>query len=134
MRATRKQISDMPEVDLVPMMDVLMSILTFFIIISMTLTGQQASDLELPKAESGVNRNVPPKSLIVAFTEQKQIRINNLTVDQDTLAQQMVNYLTDNPDGTILLKADKALSYEDVLNVLSVMRDVGGDRVSLAID
>ncbi|NEQ28726.1 MAG: biopolymer transporter ExbD, partial [Microcoleus sp. SIO2G3] len=31
----------MPEINLVPMMDVIMTILTFFIIVSMTLTNQQ---------------------------------------------------------------------------------------------
>ncbi|MEM6424137.1 MAG: biopolymer transporter ExbD, partial [Cyanobacteria bacterium P01_D01_bin.128] len=40
---SRKQrpASRVPEVNLVPMMDVLMTVLTFFIIISMSLTGQQ---------------------------------------------------------------------------------------------
>ncbi len=130
----RRQTDEVPEVNLVPMMDVLMTILTFFIIISMTLTGQQAGDIELPKAESGVNRDIPAKPLVVALNGQRQIRIDNQLVNQDQLADQMVRYLEGNPEGTVLLKADKALSYEQVLGVLAVMRDVGGDKVSLAID
>ncbi len=133
MRPSSRQ-SDMPDVDLVPMMDVLMSILTFFIIISMTLTGQQVADIELPKAESGVNRAIPAKPMIVGLNNQKQIRVDNVTIDQDTLAAKMVDYLSNNETGTVLLKADKSLSYEDVLGVLSVMREVGGDKVSLAIE
>ncbi len=133
MRPSSRQ-SDMPDVDLVPMMDVLMSILTFFIIISMTLTGQQVADIELPKAESGVNRAIPAKPMIVGLNNQKQIRVDNVTIDQDTLAAKMVDYLSNNETGTVLLKADKSLSYEDVLGVLSVMREVGGDKVSLAIN
>jgi biopolymer transport protein ExbD len=133
MRPSSRQ-SDMPDVDLVPMMDVLMSILTFFIIISMTLTGQQVADIELPKAESGVNRAIPAKPMIVGLNNQKQIRVDSVTIDQDTLAAKMVDYLSNNETGTVLLKADKSLSYEDVLGVLSVMREVGGDKVSLAIN
>ena len=134
MQFKKNRTSDMPEIDLVPMMDVLMSILTFFIIISMTLTGQQVADVKLPKADAGVSRDLPPQSMVVGLTEQKEIRVDNVVVDQDTLAQKMVGYLTDNPEGIILLKADKALAYEDVLTVLAVMRDVGGDQVSLAIE
>ncbi|MCS6814405.1 MAG: biopolymer transporter ExbD [Cyanobacteria bacterium] len=130
----RRNVSEMPEVNLVPMMDVLMTILTFFIIISMTLTGQQAGDIKLPKSESGVNRDLPPKPLIVALNGQKQTRVYGQVLNPDQLAEQMVAYLSSNPEGTVLLKADKSLSYDDVLTVLSVMRDVGGDRVSLAIE
>ncbi|MEM1311403.1 MAG: biopolymer transporter ExbD, partial [Cyanobacteria bacterium P01_H01_bin.153] len=38
MRRRRSSDSKIPEVNLVPMMDVLMTVLTFFIIISMSLT------------------------------------------------------------------------------------------------
>lgn len=130
----RRNASEMPEVNLVPMMDVLMTILTFFIIISMTLTGQQAGDIRLPKSEAGINRDLPPKPLVVALNDQKQTRIHNQIVNPDQLAEQIVAYLSSNPEGTVLLKADKSLSYDDVLTVLSVIRDVGGDKVSLAID
>jgi len=125
---------EMPEVNLVPMMDVLMVILTFFIIISMTLTGQQAADIKLPKAEVGVNRDFPTKPMVVALNGEKQIRVDNQLVSQDELAERIVNYLSNNSTGIVMLKADKSLSYEQVLDVLSVMRDVGGDKVSLAID
>jgi len=130
----RRHGDEMPEVNLVPMMDVLMVILTFFIIISMTLTGQQAADIKLPKAQAGINRDFPSKPMVVALNGEKQLRVDNQLVNQDDLAQRMVTYLSDNPKGIVMLKADKSLSYEQVLNVLAVMRDVGGDKVSLAID
>ncbi|NJK42085.1 MAG: hypothetical protein HC934_13530 [Acaryochloridaceae cyanobacterium SU_2_1] len=38
-----------PEINLVPMIDVLMSVLTFFIIISMTLSRQKAIEVQLPQ-------------------------------------------------------------------------------------
>jgi len=45
----------MPELNLVPMMDVvILTVLTFFIIISMTLTGQQQSvGITLPSTDAG---------------------------------------------------------------------------------
>jgi biopolymer transport protein ExbD len=43
-------------------------------------------------------------------------------------------YLSKNQLGSIVLKADRNLPYEQVVQVLGKMRDVGGDRVSLALD
>ncbi|MBE9069935.1 biopolymer transporter ExbD, partial [Leptolyngbya cf. ectocarpi LEGE 11479] len=47
---SRHQRSGIPEVNLVPMMDVLMTVLTFFVIISMELSGVQIFGVSLPQA------------------------------------------------------------------------------------
>ena len=127
--------SQMPEINLVPMMDVLMTILTFFIIISMTLTVQQRSvNIDLPSTNAGANDVKTPAPLIVGLTLQGQIAIADNLVTDAQLRQQMQAYLQNNPQGAVVLKADKKLPYEQVVQVLGKMRDVGGDRVSLAID
>lgn len=127
--------SQMPEINLVPMIDVLMTILTFFIIISMTLTVQQRSvNIDLPSTKAGVNDVKTPNPLIVGLTRQGQIAIANNPVTEAQLSQQMQAYLQQNPNGVVVLQADKKLPYEQVVQVLGKMRDLGGDRVSLAID
>ncbi|HEY9729160.1 MAG TPA: biopolymer transporter ExbD [Chroococcales cyanobacterium] len=127
--------SEMPELNLVPMMDVLMTILTFFIIVSMTLTSQQSViDVTLPSADAGANEQKNPDPLVVALNQQGQTSLSSQVVSQDQLAQQIVQYLNSNPQGAVVLKADSQLPYQKVIKVLGTMRDIGGDRVSLAID
>lgn len=127
--------SQLPEINLVPMMDVLMTILTFFIIISMTLTAQQQSvNIDLPSTNAGANDVKTPDPLVVGLTRQGILAIANNPVTEAQLSQQMQAYLMANPQGAVVLKADKKLAYEQVVQVLGKMRDVGGDRVSLAID
>lgn len=124
----------MPEINLVPMMDVIMAILTFFILVSMTLTNFQSVDATLPSSEKGVNKEAPAEPLIIGITRTGQAMINNGTVSEAQMGQQVVAYFQKNPKGTIILKADKALPYEQVVKTLGVLRDVGGDRISLAIE
>lgn len=127
--------SGMPEVNLVPMMDVIMTILTFFIVVSMTLTNfQSVKDVALPSAEQGTSSDRPVDPLVVGVDRQGQTIVNNVTVNETQLAQQVVTYFQSNPKGTVVLKADKQLAYEKVVQVLGTLRDVGGDRVSLAIE
>ncbi|WP_009634461.1 ExbD/TolR family protein [Synechocystis sp. PCC 7509] len=127
--------SQMPEINLVPMMDVLMTVLTFFIIISMTLTAQQQSvNINLPSTNTGANTVKTPDPLVVGLTQQGILQVANNPVTDAQLSQQMQVYLQTNPNGVVVLQADKKLPYEQVVQVLGKMRDVGGDRVSLAID
>ena len=43
------------------------------------------------------------------------------------------NYLEQNPKGTLVLYASRSATYNDVIEILDLLRQVGGDRVSLAI-
>ena len=124
----------MLEVNLVPMMDVLLTVLTFFIIISMTLTSQQSVDVTLPSANAGLSQQKNPDPLIIGLNQQGQILLANQPTSRDQLAQQMQTYLTQHSQGAVILKADRKLPYEEVVRVLGDMRDIGGDRVSLAIE
>ncbi len=129
-----QQASRMPEPNLVPMMDVVMTVLTFFVIVSMTLTSFQAVDVPLPSTDKGISKEKPTDPIIVGMNRQGQILMNNTTVTDTQLAQLIVTYLEKNPKGTVVLKADKDVTYEKVVKVLGTLRDIGGDRVSLAIE
>jgi biopolymer transport protein ExbD len=126
--------SQMPEVNLVPMMDVIMTILTFFIIVSMTMTNFQAIDVALPSSQSGTNNTKPADPLIVGLDRQGQILLEGKPSDRTQLAQQVSRYLQQNPKGTVVLKADQTIPYQQVVKILGVLREMGGDRVSLAIE
>lgn len=135
MRFQKQQGNQMPQVNLVPMMDVLMTVLTFFIIVSMTLTGQIVPNLILPNAKNSGGKEKPeaPKTLVVVLNTQKQTVVDSKPLAIEQLTQQVQEFLTSNPEGVVVLKADRGLTYADVTQVLKNLRDMGGSRVSLAI-
>ena len=130
----QKSSSQVPEINLVPMMDVLMTILTFFIIISMTLSSQQrALNVTLPSTDAeGVSLEAPDP-LVVSLAVDGQIGLQSQVVNQTQLTSAISTYLAENQQGAVLLKADRQVSYEQLARLLSQMQAVGGDRVSLAI-
>lgn len=127
--------SQMPEVNLVPMMDVLMTVLTFFIIISMTLSGQQLFNVQLPRTDGAGSQGETARKamMVVGLDADSQIMLSDRPATETDLVQEMQAFLTKNPEGTVLLKADRSLNYKAVTQLLKIMRDIGGDRVSLAI-
>jgi biopolymer transport protein ExbD len=126
--------NDLPEINLVPMMDVLMTVLTFFIIISMTLTGKQIADVVLPQTDGTGATEEEQATLVVGLNPQNQIILEDKPVDATQLAAAMQAFYSQNPNGVVSLKADKGLDYSKVVALLKTMRDIGGDRVSLAIN
>jgi biopolymer transport protein ExbD len=132
---SRKPKSGVVEVNLIPMMDVLMTVLTFFIIVSMTLTSQRSIDVQLPQTgEASDNSAIAPDPLVVSLDLRGQVLLEQQPVSQAQLMEQIQTYLDERPEGVVILKADRTLDYQKVVEVLAVMQRVGGDRVSLAIE
>ncbi|MBE9159272.1 biopolymer transporter ExbD [Nodosilinea sp. LEGE 06152] len=140
MRARRRRQvnAQIPEVNLVPMMDVLMTVLTFFIIISMSLTGQQLLNVRLPQsvAEGGTEEPqiVQVDALVVGLDKDGNMLLDNETITFTQLSQRVRTYFAQNPNGKLVLKADRELSYSQVSGLLTDLRAIGGNRVSLAVE
>lgn len=131
---SQRQSSGIPTIDLIPMLNVMMGVLAFFVMTSMMLTTQDGVDVQLPSGEAGAAQQNLPEPLVAEFKEQGQIFLGNQPVAKEQLFEQMKVYVAQNPQGAVLLKADSKLPYEQVIQLLGEMRDVGGDRVSLAIE
>ena len=125
------------EQNLVPMLDVLMTVLTFFVIVSMVLTAEKGVNVSLT---GGENQPTPdpqenlPDPLVVELNPQGQVQLKQQPLTKDNLTPLVAGYLAQNPKGAVLLKADRDLPYEQVVTLLSDLQQIGGDRVSLAME
>lgn len=138
MRFRNRQLSSqLPEVNLIPLMDVLMSVLTFFIIISMTLTGQQVLQVKLPAASTSATKgkkiNQIDNPLVVGLTLQGAIILEGKPASISQLSEKIQAYIGKNPQGKIILSADRKLPYSRISSLLQKMGKMGGERVSLLL-
>lgn len=116
-------------------MDVIMTILTFFIIVSMTLrNGQSVLEVNLPQAGTGIAQEENIEPLIIELNTQGQMSVAGQVIGVTEWEPRMRSYLEVNPQGSVLLMADQTLPYGEIVEILGRMKQIGGDRVSLAID
>ena len=139
MRTRRRRPARIPEVNLVPMMDVLMTVLIFFVLISMGLTGVQISGVRLPQSVAGADEAITDSSaavppLVIGLTADKTLVLAGEPTNLAALGPAIQAYFAENPDGSLMLKADRALPYDDIAALLSDLRALGGRRVSLAVE
>ena len=121
-----------PEVNLIPMLDVLMTVLTFFIIISMTLGVEKGVDVQLPSNAKSQPQTTPDP--LIAKLAQQGITVSDRAMTKPQLIQQVKLYLAQNPKGIVVLQAAPEVQYEQVVELLGELKDLGGDRISLAIE
>ncbi|MBF2078982.1 MAG: biopolymer transporter ExbD [Synechococcales cyanobacterium T60_A2020_003] len=130
MKLRSEHASEEARIEIIPLIDVIFCILTFFILAALGLTRQSTIGLDLPRASTGSTemRNM----LIVSIDPIGQTYIERTPVTRDQLLDAMFDFQATDPTGTVVLYASRSASYNDVVEVLDLLRSVGGDRVGLA--
>ena len=118
-------------IELVPMIDVIFCILTFFILAAVGFSRQQAISVDIPKAKTGTPQG---REILMITLDQS----GEVYVEQDRMRTKeqfkriLEVYRQQNPAGLMALYASEKTSYNDVVQVLDFLREVGGERVALA--
>ncbi|MBE9137708.1 biopolymer transporter ExbD [Nodosilinea sp. LEGE 07088] len=122
--------------EIIPLIDVIFCILTFFILAAVGLTRQQAIDLELPSADTG--QPLPGQEgqgsdrVYVSIDGFGQVYLDQQPVPIEVLQDVLFQFVQTNPNVLIVLYASRDARYDDVITVLDQLRAVGGNRVALA--
>ena len=131
MNFQRGRAREEPEINLIPMIDVLLVILIFMVV---TTTYSKFSELQinLPQAagEAAVTQN---KLINVAVDASAHYAINNQNVSNtsvDALATALKNAAGDQPDPTIVINADAKAPHQSVINVMEAARRAGYGRIT----
>ncbi|MEA5509654.1 biopolymer transporter ExbD [Crocosphaera sp. UHCC 0190] len=117
-------------IEILPMIDVIFCILTFFILGAVGLSRQQAISLDLPKAGSGTPQM--REMMVVSLDDFGQVYVEKQLVTRNQLFDAIKSYHQFNPEGLMVLHASRNASYNEVIQVLDMLREVGGERVALA--
>jgi biopolymer transport protein ExbD len=117
-------------IEILPLIDVIFCILIFFILAAVNFSRQQAISLDLPQAKTGTPQlqNI----LIVTIDDLGQLYVDKTLVNRADLSWEIKKFRQSNPDGLMTLYAAKNSTYREVVEVLDILREVGGDRVALA--
>ncbi|MEH2081630.1 MAG: biopolymer transporter ExbD [Nostoc sp.] len=123
------------QIQIIPLIDVVFCILTFFLLAALQFTRQQAINVDLPKASPSTISGITSQSgsVIVTIDAVGNTYIEKQPVKQENLKQSLKQYLQANPNAVVVLNASRTATYNDVIETLDLLRQVGGDRVSLGI-
>ena len=120
----------MAVLNVTPLLDLAFVLLIIFIITTPLLENSVA--VQLPTASSHVTPPVDPKSIrTVSIDAQGQIYLENQPVDLATLEQELIAFREATPDAAVVVRGDRALRYQQVMDVYDVLQRAKIERMHL---
>ena len=122
----------MSEINVTPLVDVMLVLLIVFMVAAPLLT--VGVPVDLPKAQApAINENKEP--LVVTVNAEGKIYLQETALDaDDTLVPRLQAITNNNPEASIYVRGDRAISYGRVLEVMSMISSAGFTKVSLVAE
>ena len=120
---------DDPDLNITPLVDVMLVLMAILMITAPTITFQE--QLTLPEGSKTVTVT-KPKTLTIRMDKDKKIYLNKDTYTLDTFADDFVNQSVKfDKDTEVYIRADEALTYKNVMYLLKSVKAAGFEKVSL---
>jgi biopolymer transport protein TolR len=127
-KAPPSDIHDMSEINIVPLVDVMMVLLVIFIITAPMLV--QGLNVNLPKQDAPALDPETSEPVILTLTSDQIILLGDEPVHIKLLPDRLGALLAGAPH-PVFLKADQGLPYGFVVQVLAVLDRVGVEQVGM---
>jgi len=122
---------DLAEINMIPLIDVMLVLLVIFIVTAPLLT--HAVKVDLPKASSAPNLT-QPENVQLAIDAASQIYWNGTPVGADELAGLMKAAALREPQPELHLRAERLTPYEKVAAVMSAAAREGLTRIGFVTE
>ena len=119
-----------PEINIVPLVDVLI-VLIFFFLMTMSFKDQQVLDITPPKIDTATGQVVVANRLLVGIDKAGKYFVNSVEVSEDQLDAQLKKTATEHPDSVIIVLADQDTPLKRVTFVMDESRKLNLDKVRL---
>ncbi|WP_392534340.1 ExbD/TolR family protein [Nostoc sp. C117] len=119
------------QINIVPMIDVIFAILTFFIMSTLFLTRSEGLPVNLPKAATAKQQQIPSK-VTITVDEQGVVSLNRKQVAVDDLTNQVRTLIGSNSEMLVIINADEKVSHGKVVAVMDRVREVPGAKLAIA--
>ena len=132
MRKSFKNYNQEPQINILPMIDIIFVILSFFIISSLYLVKLESIPLNLPNAKTSKNELNDP--IIISLDIAGNIYINKNYSKKKSFENDISKLITNKDKEFILIRADKEIKYGEVIYVLDILRKFRNLKIAVSTD
>lgn len=118
----------MSEINVTPLVDVMLVLLVVFMVTAPLLTVGVPVDLPQTKASP---LNEPKEPLTITVNREGTVFVQNASVPIDGLVEKLRLITGSDPDAVLYVRGDKDINYGRVLEVMSLVTAAGFHKVSL---
>ena len=121
----------MSNINVTPMVDVMLVLLIIFMVITPMLSKGVSVDMVRARNPIAMKAADREDAVLVAITRDGQTFLGRQRIDDVDLATQVGDIISNRLDKTVYMKCDARSSYERVVEIVNILRSVGVDQVGL---
>ena len=120
------------QINILPMIDIIFVILSFFIVSSLYLVKLETIPVNLPNAETS---NQEKDSLIVVTLNlDNKVFIDDKFIDISILENKIRSKLRVSNNKKVVLRADKGIKYGKVITILDILRKIENIKIGVSTE
>ena len=130
MRQLDDELDSSAQINIVPMIDVIFSILAFFIISTLYLTRSEGLPVNLPKAATAETQRTA--QINVTVQSNGEIALNRKPIELNQLHSGVDELIEPNSEAIVVINADEKVDHGRVVSVMDRLRLVKGAKLAIA--
>jgi len=118
------------QINILPMIDIIFAILSFFIISSLFLTRIDSIEVNLPKSSTAVREKNRPQIITVDNNEKIYFKSNEISLKNiSALIRKNIENLE---EPLVILRADTSVKYGLIVNLLDELRKIENLKIGIS--
>jgi biopolymer transport protein ExbD len=111
-------------IEVIPMIDVMMFLLVFFVLISINVIPAGGLKVALPSL-STLEKNIVPKKIIITITKDSRLMLDDAPIILGDLEPALLNKKNQlGSNFTVVINGDEAASLQDLVAVMEVLKNL----------
>jgi biopolymer transport protein ExbD len=120
------------DINITPLTDIFLVLLIIFMVTT-AVTIESAAHVDLPKAEAASSPTDKPKGIIVTYTADHLIYLNDKQVTEPELMPQLHDALQNSTDKIVIFQGDPKVILGDMVRILDVAKSAGAEAIAIAV-
>jgi biopolymer transport protein ExbD len=121
--------ADRPRVEVIPMIDIMMFLLVFFVVISLKMIAGTGVDMNLPGSKT--TDEIKEATITVGVKKDNQFIVNGQTISSSELTTKLMD-LKKNRKVAVIIAGDKDVPLSTLIDAMDSVRGAGINSVGIA--
>jgi biopolymer transport protein ExbD/biopolymer transport protein TolR len=130
----RKKSNAIVDINVTPMVDVMLVLLIIFMVITPMLSKGVSVDLVRTRNHIAMDEADREDALMVAITRDGNVFLGRSRIEAPMLKTEVEDIIENRIDKTVYIKSDARAQYDRVVEVVNILRSAGCDQVGLLTD
>jgi biopolymer transport protein ExbD/biopolymer transport protein TolR len=119
------------DINVTPMVDVMLCLLIIFMVITPMLSKGVSVDLVNTRNPIAMDEADKEDAVLVAITRDGSVFLGRSRIEDKELGSQVTDIVSNRIDKTVYVKSDARAKYDVVVHVVNILRSAGVDQVGL---